>query len=43
MRSTIEIDDELLAKAQKLSNIKDKSAVVEKALRLYMTIESGKN
>jgi len=42
MRTNIEINDELMAKAQKLSNIKTKKAVVEEALRLYITIENQK-
>jgi len=40
MRTNIEIDDALMAKAQKLSNIKTKKAVVEEALRLYITVEN---
>jgi Arc/MetJ family transcription regulator len=40
MRTNIDIDDTLMAKAQKLSNIKTKKALVEQALRLYITIES---
>jgi Arc/MetJ family transcription regulator len=40
MRTNIEIDDTLMAKAQKLSNIKTKKAIVEEALRLYITIEN---
>jgi Arc/MetJ family transcription regulator len=40
MRTNIDIDDTLMAKAQKLSNIKTKKAIVEEALRLYITIEN---
>ena len=40
MRTNIEISDDLMTKAQKLSNIKTKKAVVEEALRLYITIEN---
>jgi Arc/MetJ family transcription regulator len=40
MRTNIEINDELMAKAQKLGNIKTKKAIVEEALRLYITIEN---
>lgn len=40
MRTNIEIDDTLMAKAQKLSNIKTKKAIVEEALRLFITIEN---
>ncbi len=42
MRTNIEINDELMAKAQKLSNIKTKKGVVEEALQLYITIENQK-
>jgi Arc/MetJ family transcription regulator len=42
MRTNIEIDDILMAKAQKLSNIKTKKLIVEKALQLYVTIENQK-
>jgi Arc/MetJ family transcription regulator len=42
MRTNIEIDDILMAKAQKLSNIKTKKLIVEKALQLYITIENQK-
>lgn len=42
MRTNIEIDDKLMAKAQKLSNIKTKKAVVEKALQLFVAIENQK-
>lgn len=40
MRTNIDIDDTLMAKAQKLSNVKTKKAIVEEALRLYITIEN---
>ena len=42
MRTNIEIDDKLMAKAQKLSKIKTKKEVVEKALELFVTIENQK-
>ena len=42
MRTNIEINDELMEKAQKLSNIKTKKAVVEEALRLFIAIENQK-
>lgn len=42
MRTNIEIDDKLMAKAQRLSNIKTKRGVVEKALELFVTIENQK-
>lgn len=40
MRTNIDIDDKLMAKAQKLSNIKTKKAVVEKALELFVIFEN---
>ena len=40
IRTNIDIDDTLMAKAQKLSNVKTKKAIVEEALRLYITIEN---
>lgn len=42
MRTNIEIDDKLIAKAQKLGNIKTKKAVVEKALQLFIRLENQK-
>jgi Arc/MetJ family transcription regulator len=42
MRTNIEIDDDLMAKAIKSGNIKTKKAIVEEALRLYVTIENQK-
>jgi Arc/MetJ family transcription regulator len=42
MRTNIDIDDILLAKARKLSSLKTKKALVEEALRLYITIENQK-
>jgi len=40
MRTNIEISDDLMAKAQKISNLKTKKDIVEEALRLYITIEN---
>lgn len=42
MRTNIEIDDQLMAKAQKLTNIKTKKVLVDNALRLYVTVENQK-
>lgn len=42
MRTNIEIDDELMEKAQKLTNIKTKKTLVENALRLYIAVENQK-
>jgi Arc/MetJ family transcription regulator len=42
MRTNIDLNDELVAKAQELGNIKTKKAVIEEALRLYVTIENQK-
>lgn len=43
MRTNIEINENLMAKAQKVSNIKTKKAVVEKALQLLITMENQKD
>ena len=43
MRTNIEIDDELMAKAQRISNIKTKKDVVNKALELLVTMENQKS
>jgi Arc/MetJ family transcription regulator len=40
MPTTIEIDDQLLAKAQQLTNIKTKRILVDNALRLYITVKN---
>jgi Arc/MetJ family transcription regulator len=42
MRTNIEIDDELMAKAQRLTNIKTKKMLVDNALRLLVTMENQK-
>ncbi len=42
MRTNIDIDDKLILKAKKLSNIKTKKAVVEKALQLFIQVENQK-
>jgi Arc/MetJ family transcription regulator len=42
MRTNIEIDDKLMARAQKLTNIKTKKILVDNALRLYVTVENQK-
>ena len=39
MRTNIVIDDELMAKATKLSGLTTKRAVVEDALRLYVELK----
>jgi Arc/MetJ family transcription regulator len=42
MRTTITIDDELLKDAQEFSGIKEKSAVINEALRWFVAREAGK-
>ncbi len=42
MRTNIDINETLLAKAQKLGNIKTKKMMVEKALELYVQLQSQK-
>ena len=43
MRTNIDIDDELLAKARKATNIKTKKALVEKGLELLVRMENQKS
>lgn len=40
MRTNIDINEDLMLKAQKLSKIKTKKAVVERALRLMIQLEN---
>ena len=40
MRTTIEIDDQLMVKSRQLTNIKTKRILVDNALRLYVTVEN---
>lgn len=42
MRTNIDINDDLMYRAQKLSNLKSKKALVEEALKLYITMENQK-
>lgn len=42
MRTTITIDDELLAEAQEYSGIREKSALIREALRLLVAREAGR-
>lgn len=42
MRTTVNIDDELLADAIEFSGLKEKSAVLNEALRFYVAREAGK-
>jgi Arc/MetJ family transcription regulator len=42
MRTNIEINDTLMEKAKQLSNLTTKKAIVEKALKTYVAIESQK-
>jgi Arc/MetJ family transcription regulator len=42
MRTTIVLDDELLAKAQALTNLQEKSALVKEALKALIERESAK-
>ncbi len=41
-RTNIELDEELLRKARKLTHLKTKRAIVEKALELLVRLESRK-
>jgi Arc/MetJ family transcription regulator len=42
MRTTVTIDDELLAKAQRYTGIKEKSALLDEALRFLVAREAGR-
>ncbi len=42
MRTTIVLDDELLEKAQSLTHVKEKSALVKEALKALIERESAK-
>lgn len=42
MRTNIDINDDLMATAQRLSKIKTKKLVVEKALQVYIALENQK-
>ena len=42
MRTTIAIDDELFAKAQKYAGVNEKSAVIREALKAYIEVEAGR-
>ncbi|MGB3778690.1 MAG: type II toxin-antitoxin system VapB family antitoxin [Tunicatimonas sp.] len=43
MRTNIEIDDQLMQKAMKLSNTKTKKETVEEALKALIQVEQQKN
>lgn len=42
MRTTVTVDDELLKDALEFSGIKEKSAVINEALRWFVAREAGK-
>jgi Arc/MetJ family transcription regulator len=42
MRTTIALDDELVAKAQEFTGLKEKSALVHEALKSLVARESGR-
>jgi Arc/MetJ family transcription regulator len=42
MRTTLALDDELLAKAQEYTGVKEKSELVNQALRTLVQIEAGR-
>ena len=42
MRTTITIDDELLATAKQYANLDETSAMVREALRAYVQLEAGR-
>jgi len=42
MRTTLNIEDDLISKASKLTGIKEKTALVRRGLESLIAIESGK-
>ena len=42
MRTTLNIDDELLAKAKRLSGLKEKTAIVQAGLEALVALESAR-
>ena len=42
MRTTVVLDDDLLAKAQQLTDIKERSALIREALKALVARESAK-
>lgn len=42
MRTTINLDDELLARAHELTGIKERTALIHEALRLLVQREAGR-
>ena len=42
MRTTITIDDELLAKAKRYANIEETSAMIREALKTYVQLEAAR-
>jgi Arc/MetJ family transcription regulator len=42
MRTTLTIDDELLAKAQKYTGLQNKSAIIREALKAFVEREAGR-
>jgi Arc/MetJ family transcription regulator len=42
MRTTIALDDDLVAKAQRLTGIEEKAALIREALKLLIARESAK-
>lgn len=42
MRTTVTIDDKLLADAKEFAGIEETSAVIKEALRIYVSLEAGR-
>ncbi len=42
MRTTVNLDEELLREAQRLTGIKERTALIEEGLRALVQIESGR-
>ncbi len=42
MRTTVNLDDELLREAQRLTGIKERTALIHEGLRVLVQVESGR-
>ena len=42
MRTTVTLDDDLLARAEELTGVKERSALIREAVELLVRIESGR-
>lgn len=42
MRTTLNLDDELMAKAARYTGLNEKSAIVQRALKTFVELEAGR-